>query len=202
MSAITSSPSRLALGLVAAMAISLAGFHSTLTHAQATTPLAFGPVVDLTDGRATVATNTGPVVVQLGTDTAYERDMPGTLDELQPGEFVGVTGRPTANGLEAVEVHVFPAVLNSIPQGQSAMSGANAGNTMTNAVITDFSNCVLTFQVADGPVSIATTPATEVRHPAPTSASDVQVGTRIAVVGVAGDDGVVQATGVYIPIQQ
>jgi hypothetical protein len=202
MTAAKHSPARLAFGLAAAMAISLAGSHATPMLAQGTSPLTFGPVVDLTDGRATVATNTGPVVVQLGPDTEYQRDMPGTVDELQPGEFVGVTGRPTENGPEAVEVHVFPTILNSIPQGQTPMSGANAGNTMTNSVITDVSDGVLTFQVADGPVSITTTPATEVRHPGPASASDVQVGTRIAVVGATGPDGVLQATGVYIPLQQ
>jgi hypothetical protein len=192
----------IALGLLAALLVGHAGLPPASALAQDDTPLVFGPVVDLTGNRATVAGSSGPVVVEFTPDTEYQRDLPGSLDELQPGQFVGVTGRPTASGLEAVEVHVFPTILNSIRQGQSAMTGANAGNTMTNAVITDFTNGVLTFQVAGGPVSITTTPATEVRHPGAASASDVQMGTRIAAVGPAGPDGVVQARGVYIPLQQ
>jgi Domain of unknown function (DUF5666) len=183
------------------LTLGIAQLPSVTARAQGDEQRASGPVVDLADGRATVATNAGPVVVQMGPDTQYERDTFGTLGDLQPGQFVGVTGRPTGDGLEAVEIHVFPALLSSVSQGQTPMSGANAGNTMTNASIVSLDGGILTLQFADQLVTIATTPATEVRFPGPATADDVQAGRRIVAAGPTGADGVIQARGVYVTAQ-
>lgn len=174
---------------------------SPLAQAQGEEQRANGPVVELANSRATVGTNNGPVVVQMGPDTTYERDNYGTLSDLRTGQFVGITGRPTGSGLEAVEIHVFPELLNYVNRGQTPMSGANAGNTMTNAVITSLEGGSVTLQFADQSVTIATTPNTEVRFPVPATFDDVQVGKRIVAAGPTSADGVILARGVFVPAQ-
>ena len=145
-----------------------------------------------------MSTNTGPVVALLDDATSYARDGVGSLADIQPGLLVGVTGHPTADGLQAVEFHIFPARLTSVPQGQTPMSGANAGNVVTNASIESLTTGVVTLRLADRSVSILTTPATEIRRPVPASAAEVQEGTRIAVTGTPTADGALRATAVYI----
>src|SRR5689334_16426895 len=82
--------------LGAALALALA---ATPALGQDGEQFVFGPVVELSGNQATVATQTGPVVVALAPDTSYEQDTAGTLADVQPGEVVGVTGRPEDNTL-------------------------------------------------------------------------------------------------------
>jgi hypothetical protein len=124
-------------------------------------------------------------------------DSAGTLADVQPGQVVGVTGRPEGDGLTAVEIHVFPALLN-IRQAQTPMSGANAGNVMTNARVQSFADGVLTLNLADQLVPINTSAATVVTHPVPVGVDSVQGGGRIAASGPVGPDGVLQARIVWI----
>jgi hypothetical protein len=165
--------------------------------AQEAEQFAFGPVVELVDGMATVATSTGPVSVRLGADTRYELDSAGSLADVEAGQLVGVTGRPEAGGLSAVEIHVFPALM-TVRQAQTPMSGANAGNLMTNARVESFVDGVLTLNLADQLIPINTSAATSVTHPVPVGADTVQEGSRIGVSGPVGADGVLQARVVWI----
>lgn len=176
----------LALGLGAAPALGQDGDQ-----------FVFGPVVDLTAGQATVATPTGPVVVELAPDTIYERDSTGSLADVQPGQVVGVTGRPEGSGLTAVEIHVFPALM-TVRQAQTPMSGANAGNLMTNARVDSLADGVLTLNLADQFIPINVAPDTSVTRPAPVDASEVQQDTRIGASGPVGPDGVLRARVVWI----
>jgi len=174
------------------------GVGLTPAAAQDADQTAAGPVVELTGAQATVATPTGTTTVQFGPDTRFEMDSAGSLADIQPGQVVGVTGRPEGDGLAAVEIHVFPALLN-IRQAQTPMSGANAGNVMTNARVQSFANGVLTLNLADQLVPINTSPATAVTHPVPVGVDSVQAGGRIAAGGPVGPDGVLQARTVWIP---
>ncbi|HEY7063592.1 MAG TPA: DUF5666 domain-containing protein [Chloroflexota bacterium] len=183
----------------------LAPFGAALALALGATPalgqdadqFVFGPVVELSGNQATVATQTGPVVVALAPDTSYEQDTGGTLADVQPGEVVGVTGRPDNNTLTAVEIHVFPTLM-TVRQAQTPMSGANAGNLMTNARVESLTDDVLTLNLADQLIPIRVTPATTVTHPAPVDASQVQQDTRIGASGPVGADGVLDARVVWI----
>ncbi|HLH26646.1 MAG TPA: DUF5666 domain-containing protein [Chloroflexota bacterium] len=181
----------IALGMTGGLGLSAA-------RAQDTDQLAGGPVVALANGQAIVATPTGPVTVQLEPDTRYEMDSPGTLADVQPGEVVGVTGHPENGELTAVEIHVFPTLLN-IRQAQTQMTGANAGNLMTNARVESFANGVLTLNLAGQLIPINTSPATSVTHPVPVGPDSVQQDSRIAASGPVGPDGVIQARVVWIP---
>jgi hypothetical protein len=184
---------------VALVALGLAtGLALAPALAQDADQTAAGPVVELTAGRATVATPTGPVAVQFGPDTRFERDSTGSLADIQAGQVVGVTGRPEGDALAAVEIHVFPALL-SIRQAQTPMSGANAGNLMTNARVESFADGVLTLNLADQLIRINTSGTTTVTHPVPVGADAVQEADRIAASGPVGPDGALQARVVWIP---
>jgi hypothetical protein len=174
------------------------GLAASDALAQDTAQFIFGPVVESVAGRATVETNTGPVAVQADPATVYERDGLGTLEDIQPGQLVGVTARLIDTGFQALEVRIFPAGLTSVPQGQTAMSGANAGNSMINARVEDFTNGLLTLSFGEQRFSINTSPATVVRRPEAASAAEVHEGTRIAVTGNPDPAGVLQAVAVFI----
>src|SRR4051794_21905568 len=174
------------------------GVGITTTAAQDADQTAAGPVVELAGGQATVATPTGAMTVQFSPETRFEMDSAGTLADVQPGQVVGVTGRPEGDGLAAVEIHVFPTLLN-IRQAQTPMSGANAGNVMTNARVQSFEDGVLTLNLADQLVPINTSAATAVTHPVPVGVDSVPDGGRIAASGPVGPDGVLQARIVWIP---
>jgi hypothetical protein len=188
-------------GVVAAALVALAvgtAGGGERAIAQGGEQVASGPVVELAASRATIAANTGPVTVQFDAATRYEREGRGSIQEIQPGQFVGATGRPTADGLDAVEVHVFSPLQTSVRQGQNSMSGANAGNLMTNAIVESFVDGVLTLRFADQSVSLNTSPATEFRRPEPASAADLYEEGRIVAMGTLDADGVLHASDVYV----
>src|SRR5581483_11161212 len=170
-----------------------------LARAQGEVRIVTGSVVQLDGMRATVASNTGPVVVQMTENTRYEKQGPGTLADLQPNQYVAVTGRPTENGQVALLIRVFPAAQATVPARlNSPMEGPNAGNLMNNAIIDSVADGRLTVRAAGEAISIQTTPETQVVHPVPASASEVTEGTRIAATGTMDADGVLTAAVVNL----
>ena len=83
-------------------------------------------------------------------------------------------------------------------QGQTQMSGANAGNLMTNASVESLADGVLLLNFADQHVAINTSGDTAVTRPEPVPASEVREGARIAAGGPMGPDGTLQAIVVWI----
>ncbi|HEY7063514.1 MAG TPA: DUF5666 domain-containing protein [Chloroflexota bacterium] len=182
-----------------ALAVGLAVGSLGLARAQSEVRIVSGPVVQLQDNMATVGANTGPVTVQLTDNTRYEKMGPGTLADVQPNQYVAVTGRPTDNGQVALLIRVFPAAQATVPaRVNSPMEGANAGNLMTNAVVDSLANGRLTVRAAGETVSLDTAPDTQVSHPVPATASEVQEGTRIAATGAMDASGVLVAAVVNI----
>jgi hypothetical protein len=157
-----------------------------------------GPVVENAGGRLTVGANSGPVTVVTGPNTVYEKEGRGTVDELQPGQLVGVTSRPTPDGAYAVQVRIFPAALSTVSQGEAPMGGADAGNTMTNARIQSVGDGTLTLSLADQTVEFRTSPDTVVLLPQPATAADVTDGVRIAAMGAMGADGLLTAITINV----
>jgi hypothetical protein len=186
----------LAAGLLAAGLI-VAG--AVVARAQGEVRIVTGSVVQLDGMRATIATNTGPVVVQMTENTRYEKQGPGTLADIQPNQFVAVTGRPTENGQVALQIRIFPAAQATIPARlNSPMEGPNAGNLMNNAIVESLVNGRLTVRAAGEAISIDTTPETQVERPVPASASEVIEGSRIAATGLMDADGVLTAAVVNL----
>src|SRR5438105_3890501 len=97
--------------LVAGLTLAGLGY----AHAQGDVRIVSGPIVQLQGNMATVGANTGPVTVQLTDNTRYEKMGPGTLADIQPNQYVAVTGRPTDNGQVALLIRVFPAAQATVP---------------------------------------------------------------------------------------
>ncbi|HZR97123.1 MAG TPA: DUF5666 domain-containing protein [Chloroflexota bacterium] len=157
-----------------------------------------GPVVENVGGRLTVGANSGPVTVVTGPSTVYEKEGRGTVDELQPGQLVGVTSAPTPDGPYAVQVRIFPAALSTVSQGQAPMGGADAGRTMTNARVQSVGDGRLTLSLADQTVEFWTSPDTVVLLPQPATAADVTDGVRVAATGTMGADGSLTASTINV----
>src|SRR3954471_2207454 len=153
-----------------------------------------GQVVEVTPGQITLSTNTVPASVLINATTTYEKEGPGTIFEIQPGQLVGVTSQPDPEGPYAVHIRIFPAALSTVRQGQSPMGGSNLGNTMTNAVVQSLTDDLLTVTFADQSYQIRTSPDSQVVSPQPATAADVQNGARVAATGTMGADNVLMAS--------
>ena len=170
-----------------------------LARAQGEVRIVTGNVVQLDGLRATVAANTGPVTVQMTENTRYEKMGPGTLADLQPNQYVAVTGRPGDTNQVAVLIRVFPAAQATIPARlNSPMDGPNAGSLMNNAIIESLANGRLTLRAAGEAISVETSPETQVMRPVPAAASEVMEGSRIAATGLMDGDGVLTAAVVNL----
>jgi hypothetical protein len=155
--------------------------------------VASGIVEQMAGNRLTIGTSTGTLTVETTPNTRYEKEGPGTPQDLRPGQRVGVTGQPSADGeLNAVHVRVFPDALNPF-MGQRAMGGVNLGNLMTNATITSIDGDILLLSAAGSTYRIHLLPDTEVVMPVPATAGDVQENSRVAVTYRQRPDGMFEA---------
>lgn len=155
--------------------------------------VATGVVEQLVGNRITVGTPTGAIAVETTANTRYEKEGPGTTQDLRAGQRVGVTGQPGTDGtLNAVHVRVFPDALNPF-MGQRAMGGANLGNLMTNAAIDRIEGDELLLAAAGSLYRIRLLPETEVVMPVPATAADVQENSRVAVTYRQRPDGTFEA---------
>lgn len=185
--------------LVAMGAVASYGAVAAPVQAQGEVRIVSGTVVDLTDGVATLSTNTGPMTVRTSPNTRYERQAPGTVGDLRPGMYVALTGRPADNSQTAVQIRVFPAAQATVPVvANRPMDGANAGNLMTNAVVQSVGDGQLTVSAAGEMVSASTTADTQVIRPEPAVAADFTEGRRIAATGIMQADGTLQAALVNV----
>jgi len=177
---------------VALLATTLPLIGANASLAQGDERVVSGAVVQIGTDQATISSNTGPVVVALGPDTGYEKEGPGTIYDIQTGQLVGITGRPTPEGQYAVQVRIFPAALRISPSVRP-MGGANLGNLMTNAVVQSFGDDMLRVEVAGTSYNIRTSPDTEVVMPVPATKADVTENVRVAVTGSMGNGDVLLA---------
>jgi hypothetical protein len=149
----------------------------------------------------TVTTNTGDREVDLADSTRIEKEGKGTLSDLQPGLSVGITGKPDGSNVTAVSIRIFPAAMGTPRPGQFPMTGANAGNLMTNSVIESFDGSNLTLSAAGQRYVIGVPAGTEVLKPVPAQLAELTPGTRVLAIGPAAagsSDGPLQATTVDV----
>lgn len=77
----------------------------------------------------------GPMDVQLLPTTRITVESRSSLAALKPGQFVGTTSEPQADGtLLALQIRIFPEALRGTGEGHRTMNAAG-GNTMTNATV-------------------------------------------------------------------
>lgn len=79
-----------------------------------------------------------PLLVSLEPDVRVIYDARLKLSDLKAGDFIGSTTLKTADGkLHAQEVHVFPATMHGVGEGQYAANDTNPNRLITNATITE-----------------------------------------------------------------
>lgn len=148
-----------------------------------------------------VSTQNGPIQVKMTAQTRVQKRVPAGLEDIKVGDYVGAAARREANGsLTAVYINVFQGGLRAqIPQGQSSV---DAGNVMTNAVVTDsvaaVSGRTLTLALPGGPVRIDVPPGTEIARQFVTTRADLKAGRNVTVRGTQNADGSVTATSITI----
>jgi hypothetical protein len=141
--------------------------------------------VDSVDGRQlTVVTNTGVRKVRVADNATIQIEGEGTTADLKPGPLVAITGKPDGT---ALIIRFFPPGIAPKPD-QFAMSGAQAGNIMTNASIDSFDGKILTVNLAGTKAMITVTPETKIVKPVPDQFSDIKPGTRVLAVGTPDGD--------------
>jgi hypothetical protein len=161
--------------------------------AAAANPFVAGDV-DAVDGRIlTVATNTGVRKVRVADNAVILKEGTGTLADLVAGAMVGVTGKPDGT---AVSVRFFPPGISPKPS-QFPMTGAQAGNVMTNATIVAFDGKVLTVDLAGEKAMLTIPPETQIIKPQPSTFAEIKPGVRVIAAG-APDGDVLAAQSVTI----
>jgi hypothetical protein len=83
----------------------------------------------------------------LGEDSGVFQVTPGSLADLQAGQFVGITSIDGQGGQRvALEVHIFAEDLRGVGEGHYPWDLVSAPNMMTNATVAEIET------VADGPL--------------------------------------------------
>ncbi|MFZ0869354.1 MAG: hypothetical protein WAM90_01375 [Rhodanobacter sp.] len=94
-----------------------------------------GTVTDVTATGFTVQTDAGSRTISLAADTRITGVVPSSIDQIQPGSFIGSANVPSGTTSRALEVVVFPPAMKGSGLGDYAWDlpakGANA-SAMTN----------------------------------------------------------------------
>ena len=188
-------------------AIALASFLgvAVLTPAQAAeTVRVRGTIVGLEGSTLTVKTREGPnAMVMLKPGAKVAGVTKASVEDIKPGDFVGIASLPTASGGDgAVEVLVFPPALKGTGEGSYPWD-LKPKSTMTNATVTNAVKGVdgrtlnLSYSggkekkisIPDGVPIVTFGPATE---------ADLKPGATVFVPAQRGDDGALAAGFVVV----
>ena len=141
------------------------------------------------------------VTVALAPNFAVRSVVRKKLSDIHPGDFVGSTSVPGADGkLHAVEVHVFPA--NSpIPDRQFPWD-LRPGSLMTNAHVTGLAKAaegqVLSVDYKNGTAQVIVDPKTPIVGPGTATREDLKPGKAVFLIANKGDDGSLKANAVTV----
>ena len=122
-----------------------------------------------------------------------------TLDQIKPGDAMGVASRRDSDGaMVAISINIFaPEMWDGVRKGQFPMS---TGDTMTNAVVSRYAASVkgrvLTMKYAEGTSIIKVPEDTQIHRLRAAKPAVLTVGLHITVRGTAAPDGSVKATSI------
>ncbi len=134
-----------------------------------------------------------------------------SIDDIKPGDFVGIASLPTADGGDgALEVLIFPAAMKGTGEGSYAWD-LKPNSSMTNATVADAVKSVdgrtVTVKYKGGEKKIAIPNGTPVVTFAPATESDIKSGATVFIPSEKAADGsistlrvVVGTTGVVPPM--
>jgi hypothetical protein len=121
------------------------------------------------------------------------------LDQIKPGEAMGVASRRGSDGsMVAISINIFaPEMWDVVRKGQFPMT---TGDTMTNAVVTQYAagvkGRVVTMKYAEGTSAITVPDGTQIHRLVAAKASALVAGLHISVRGTANPDGSIKAGSV------
>ncbi|KQV20526.1 hypothetical protein ASC97_10245 [Rhizobium sp. Root1203] len=125
-----------------------------------------------------------------------------SVEDIKPGDFVGVASVPKADGGDgALEVLIFPAAMKGTGEGSRPWD-LKPNSTMTNATVAkavkavDGHSITLTYQGTEKTISIADD--TPIVTFTPAGKADLTPGARVIVMGEKATDGTISAAQVTV----
>jgi hypothetical protein len=125
-----------------------------------------------------------------------------SVEDIKPGDFVGVASVPRADGGDgALEVLIFPAAMKGTGEGSRPWD-LKPNSTMTNATVAkavkavDGHSITLTYQGKEKTISI--TDDTPIVTFTPAGKGDLTPGARVIVMGKKATDGTISAAQVTV----
>ena len=123
------------------------------------------------------------------------------LDQIKAGDAMGVASRRDTDGsLVAISINVFAPELWNSPGMRKGEFPMPTGDTMTNAVVTQYAagvkGRVVTMKYAEGTSTITVPDGTQIHKLVAVKPSALTAGLKITVRGTAGPNGSVMANAV------
>ncbi len=125
-----------------------------------------------------------------------------SVDDIKPGDFVGIASLPTADGGDgALEVLIFPAAMKGTGEGSYAWD-LKPNSSMTNATVADAVKSVdgrtVTVTYKGKEKKIAIPDGTPVVTFAPATVSDIKAGATVFVPSEKASDGTMSSGRVVV----
>jgi hypothetical protein len=179
----------------------LASILLAVTAAQAQTSVRVRGMITAIDGNVlSVKSREGrDLQITLADNLAVSVAKAIRLEDIKPGDKLGVTSMPGANGMPvAVEVHYLPP---GVPEGQGPWD-LQPGSTMTNAsvaaIVTGTGNGELTLQFQGTTQKVAVPENAALVRAVPGSRSDLVVGEYVFTVAQGADEQTLSAARVQV----
>jgi hypothetical protein len=179
----------------------LASILLAVTAAQAQTSVRVRGMITAIDGNVlSVKSREGrDLQITLADNLAVSVAKAIRLEDIKPGDKLGVTSMPGANGMPvAVEVHYLPP---GVPEGQGPWD-LQPGSTMTNAsvaaIVTGTGNGELTLQFQGTTQKVAVPENAALVRAVPGSRSDLVVGEYVFTVAQGADERTLSAARVQV----
>jgi hypothetical protein len=172
-----------------------------LTAAQAQTSVRVRGAITAVDGNIlSVKSRDGQdLKITMADNVAVSVAQAVRFEEFKPGDKVGVTTIPGANGMPiAIEVHERPP---TVPEGQGPWD-LQPGSTMTNAsvaaVVTDTARREITLEFKGTTEKVAVPESAALARSIPGTRGDLIVGQAVFMVAQATGDGKLSATRIQV----
>ncbi len=123
------------------------------------------------------------------------------LDQIKAGDAMGVASRRGSDGsLVAVYINIFAPEMWSSPVMRKGEFPMTTGDTMTNAVVTQYAagvkGRVLTMKYAEGTSTITVPDGTQIHKLVVVKLAALTVGLKIQIRGSAGPNGTIMANSI------
>ncbi len=179
------------------LGIPMAAFPQAMSNS---TPIQ-GTISAITSGSVTVTGSDGlDRKILITSATLVRTSQPATLDQIKPGDALGVAARRDGDSLIATSINIFPAqVYEGVRKGQFGMTD---GQVMTNALVTQYVKSVdgrvLTMTYSDGTAKIIVPDAAQIHRLLIVKQSDLAVGQTVTIRVSSSAGGGLTATSIGI----